>query len=442
MSPSARRLSLIAPIIIALVSAAAVMAPRIPNPGFAGPTGVTIRGKTITEERGNMLYDRMKANGQAGILSAMPNALGSLADQLGGQIDAAAPGLLEGLGLADRIPDGSDISDVGGGIVDDVEQSGGLKTTTEDFVIRMADGRMRMDQGSMSMLFLTDAEEGVSQVWFIDHEAKQMWGMPSQAATLAGRVTGSAHSGMNISDPGPTQTLMGHSASRYTFDYETTSDPMAASLGAMQQQDENVKMAAVVETNGEAWIAAGVDGADEVASFYRSLAAAIGTFESGSEMQSGFASGLARLTDLGMPLKVIQESTVILEAQIETEAKSDTLAWTRATTTIESITREELDVDIFDSDGDPLSSYERSSMPGLAGAGGGAELHNRNASGDGNAINVRGKEGCDCSCTAFERMQEMSKDKKAMQNNPDAMKLAMCARECAMKWVACAQKSP
>jgi hypothetical protein len=280
------------------------------------------------------------------------------------------------------------------------------------------------------------AEDGGVRYWFVDHDASRIWGMHAAAAAEAGRATASGHGGMEIS-PGPSpETLLGQAAKHYTFEFETTSE-VAASLGA---QGQGPAMDVIVENRGEAWIADDIEGSAEIAAFYRSFAGGLSSLESGGGLQSGLVGGMADLADLGVPLKVVQETEVRLVTGAELGDEDQPMAWTRATTTVTGIERGQLDDEIFRVDAGGLADYERGMMPGFGGTGQAGAAAGGAAPGQAGGGAV--EEGCDCSCTAYAELQDMSRDKKAAESNPRAMKLAMCARECAMKWVACARNSP
>ena len=444
MLPALSRPSALVPIAIVLLAATALPASvsRIPDPVPV----VKIRGKLKTEERGNMLYDRMKAGMGPAALSSLSGALGSSAGELGSELrhgaEGLAPGLLNASGLGDLVPGAGDVQDDAQSALDDLDDSGGLKTSTQDFEVTIAEGRMRMDQGTNSMIMRTDLDGDV-MLWLIDHEAKRILIVRTSRARLAAMMTGSSHGGMDLVGPSGTESILGHDASMYTFDFETTSDPMEM-MGAMSfatgtgdpaaLYGSDVDVKAVVLNEGTAWLASGVDGAEEVAAFYRSFAAAMGSMESSGGLLSGFATGMADIASKGMPLRVVQETTVRLTANIEGETRDDEIAWTRSTSTIEGIDRDRVDDSIFDLEGDEFEGYKTLSMDGMGTSGAvGGEVRS------GGAVGEDAEPRCDCSCDAFAALQEMSKDKKAMENNPDAMRMAMCARDCAMKWVACAR---
>jgi hypothetical protein len=426
---------------VLLAAAVAAYAPPHPEAPASRPdpvNGVTIRGTTVTVERSNMLLDRLMASpegaaAQSALSGLMESGLAGLVPS-GDPSGGAAGGALGSLADQARQALGS-LTGQTSDAADEVASSGGEKTTTEDFVLHVAGARFRMDQGSHSMIVLADGGSGV-QYWFVDHDARKIWGMHAAAAAEAGRVTGSSHEGMQVTPGSSPETILGHATKHYTFDFETRSEALGPMGGS---QAEGASMGVVARNRGDAWIADGIEGADEVSAFYRSFADGLSGIESAGGLQAGLVAGMADLADLGMPLKVIQETEVRLVSGAELGGEDQPMAWSKATTTVSDISRGELDDELFRVDVGDLADYERSTMPGFAGSasagavGGGAS---------GQAATGQVEEGCDCSCSAYAELQEMSRDKKAAESNPRAMKLAMCARECAMKWVACARRSP
>ncbi len=210
----------------------------------------------------------------------------------------------------------------------------------------------------------------------------------------------------------------------------------------------------------EAWVAspdAGMAGMDEVQSFIEEQAVSL--FGGGA---TPLALSMALDAGRGMPLDTAEELLFYLDIRYTmVEAPSIVIS---TTTTITSVEVTEVPDSMFD-DAAP-ADYTPMTPPGFPGSGGtgggdsGVAAAGPGGAGGGGAAGAAaagppsaGTAGapppagqstpppCDCSCAGFKAFQELSKS--ADRNDPKAeapmMAAVQCARQCMMRWVACAQ---
>ena len=236
------------------------------------------------------------------------------------------------------------------------------------------------------------------------------------------------HSGIDPRPlPGETRTIAGHSARGYSYDHAMSlgtgglfgdaGGGAAGGVGPVAAQN-------VVE--GETWIATGLPEAEQVRAFFRKFA---DSFDGG--MMGGQIGVMADLADLGVPLETSETLRTYLLSQIpgsdERQLIRESVSTSRVTDiSMVTLTEEELfgpgglPIDLAAAEADPAATP----VPGAPGAPG---------SGSGNADVGQLQEPCDCSCDAFEELEELDED------DPDAMAKAMCAQQCMARWIGCAQ---
>lgn len=237
------------------------------------------------------------------------------------------------------------------------------------------------------------------------------------------------HSGIDPRPlPGETRTIAGHSARGYSYDYAMSLGMdgwagMGAATGGAAGGAGAVSAQNVVE--GETWIARGLPEAEQVSAFFRKFA---DSFDGG--MMGGQIGVMADLADLGVPLETSETLRTYLLSQVpgsdERQLVMESVSTSRVTDiSMTTLTEEEL----YGPGGLPLDvaaneqgAGPAAATPGAPGAPG--------APGSGRAVSI--EQPCDCSCTAFEELQDLDED------DPEAMRKAMCAQQCMARWIACA----
>lgn len=276
------------------------------------------------------------------------------------------------------------------------EEGGGAQTETMDYVVHIRPEEFRLNAQGFTMVWragemkYTDPRTGKLEPIDLNWVNSEVAG---------GRIH---HDGMQV-DPMPGAQTKGV-AGRLTRGYEYS---YTMGVGSESQA------AAMVEVEGEAWIASNLPEGEQVATFYRNFASAFGDEQS---MMGGQTAGMARLAEIGVPLETTDTSSVYMMTVDENgEIFPLRVRRTVSTTTVTSISTV------------PLSELEEEAPP--------PDLEEPPAETQvpgGQPPDEPEPEPCDCSCKAFVALQDLDED------DPDAMGKAMCAQQCMAKWVGCA----
>ena len=289
--------------------------------------------------------------------------------------------------------------------------------------------RFVMRSGGQSMVWDPSGGAGSATMWFGNAESGAY--TPVDLQQINSFVGGAAqHSGIEPTPmPGATRTIAGHSTRGYAYDYEM--DLAMGGFPGMAAPPAGAVAGAQNVVTGEAWIADDLPEADQIAAFFRRFA---DSFDGG--MLGGQIGVMADLAALGVPLETKETLRTYLISQIPGSDERQLLVESVSTSTVTNISMATLtDEELFGPGGMPTSATAGSEAavspvpPGTAGAAGVP---------DGSVRTV--DEGCDCSCEAAEELQaisELPEDEQAA--HPRAMPLAMCAPECAMRWIACSR---
>ncbi len=206
--------------------------------------------------------------------------------------------------------------------------------------------------------------------------------------------------------PGGSRTIAGHSTRGYRYDYTMNLNMFVTSPGGAPGVDGPAS--AQNEVAGEAWVATGIPEAEQVSAFFRKFA---DSFDGG--MMGGQIGVMADLADLGVPLETSDTLRTYLLSQVpgsnERQLIMESISTSRVTDISMAMFTEE---ELFGPGGLSITATQAGSSSTQGGV-------------------VR--KPCDCSCTAFEELQELDDD------DPDAMARAMCAQQCMQQWIGCAK---
>lgn len=266
-----------------------------------------------------------------------------------------------------------------------------------------------MIQGEQAIVWMpapADAS-GSARMWFGNRSTGQFTPVDlNHINTFIGDEA--QHSGI---DPtalvGGPRTIAGHSARGYRYNY--TMDlamgvfPGAEAATGMMGPPGDAPASAQNVVEGEAWIARDLPEALQVRSFFQEFA---GSFDGG--MMGGQVGVMADLAALGVPLETKETLRTYLLSQVPGSDERQLMMESVSTMTVTDITMTTLtEEELFGPGGLSVEGTTGSAEAGLV------------------------EQPCDCSCTAFEELQELD------ENDPDAMARAMCAQKCMAKWVAC-----
>ena len=279
------------------------------------------------------------------------------------------------------------------------ESSGSLGPERGRYRIRLLGNRIRMEAGGSTMIGVVDGEDELASWSTIDPRTNRVLetggtfnrGLAVQnTRSLMFPGLGEAQLRILSSSVTPTgdyRTIAGHETRRYRYQQDLFL-PLPQSLEVEGVPGLNVSL------NGEAWIV--VNGPFEadrrVENLFRQHAWSM------AARSYGHDSELQQLRELGMIFQADETTTVGIAAP---GGAPETIMTGSETMTVTSIEAVEVDPAIFE----PLE---------------------------------QASQGCDCSCRAFTRLQEigdMPHDQQEAQ--PDAMALSMCAPRCAMQWMRC-----
>jgi hypothetical protein len=291
-----------------------------------------------------------------------------------------------------------------------------------DYTVYLRDDLMAVAAKGMPVMVWEVTGSGKSAMWFLDPSTGRPIAIPGTNTTgisLAGMDDpgAGAASGATVSKPiatGATREILGHTAHEYRYRVDLRQAPTdVAYPGGMLIR---------LTIEGEAWVAPESPYRAEVATFYRNFAAGVGSPGGAGVEGAGHVSGLtahmAAIAELGVPLATSESVTTYLVGGDDITPMGIPLSKAATSSTVTSIRRAPIDDEQY---------YGKEGKPGAPAAG---------AAGQSPAAPER--PACDCSCEAYAKLQELSKKSKEEQAaDPTAMATAMCASQCAMKWIGC-----
>lgn len=283
-----------------------------------------------------------------------------------------------------------------------LDEGGAPTTETMDYVIHIRPDEFRLKAQGFTMVWRS------GKMSYTDPRTGSLTPIDLNMVNsnvAEGRID---HSGMEVTPMAGAQTkgVSGHLTRGYDYNYQMDM-PLPGGMGLGSMGDG----AAQVEVIGEAWIARGLPEAEQIATFYRNFASAFGDQNS---MMGGQTAGMAKLAEIGVPLKTTETSSVyVMMPQENGDLAPLRVLQTVATTTVTDISTV------------PLSEVEEEAPP--------PDLEEPPAQTQVPGGQPPEPEPCDCSCDAFLALQDLD------ENDPEAMGKAMCARQCMAKWVGCAK---
>lgn len=232
--------------------------------------------------------------------------------------------------------------------------------------------------------------------------------------------TGESASALTLEDysapervAGATKRILGTTADLYRYGYSLV--PVATAAASAR-----------TDVTGGAWVARDSEFRDAIAAFYRAFADGAAGDRGTAGMVGGLTAVMADVAALGVPLVTVDTTRTYIAYRVPDtgEVVKAMLGVAVSTSEIESIRRTRIDDEVFYGDGGPAAAVapgEQSAAPGIP--------PRPAASG-----------GCDCSCEAWNEFKALEKaSKEEIRSNPTVMAKAMCASQCAMKWISCEQ---
>jgi len=339
------------------------------------------------------------SNNMAASMGALP--LADIGGIKGGAMSLFMQGLeaMRDMGLPQDLVSTIGIEGMKAGLKLDEElgEGGGPKTETMDYVVYIRPEEFRLEAQGFTMLWRA------GEMWYTDPRTGALTAIDLNVANSAAQDR-IHHDGMIVTPmPGAqTKGVSGHLTRGYDYSY-------TIGVGAESQA------AATVEVTGEAWIASRLPEREQIATFYQNFASAFGDQQS---MMGGQTAGMARLAEIGVPLETTDTASVYMMTIDENgEPFPLRVRKTVSTTTVTNISTvplSELQEEV-EAEPPPVDLEEPPAETQVPGGQPPDE-----------------PEPCDCSCTAFEELQDLDED------DPDAMAKAMCAQKCMAKWVGCA----
>jgi hypothetical protein len=286
-----------------------------------------------------------------------------------------------------------------------------------DTLALVVDGQITMvwlvPEGGPARVFTPDAEGRMMSLDVHKYDAS----LGEMSAVAGGSVSALAF--RLYSKPtrvaGEKKRLLGTTADLYRYSYALL--PAAGPVGGIR-----------TDVSGGAWITDDREYRDEIAAFYRAFASGSAGAPGDTKIIEGLTSVMADLTALGVPLATVDTARtyVMFQNQQARQTEKAMLSVAISYSEITSIRRAEQPVEIvFAGDG-----------PGAPAIPGGAAPPDARAAAS--SPRPAPEAGCDCSCDAWKDFKALEKkSKEEIRKDPTIMAKAMCASQCAMKWVSC-----
>ena len=219
------------------------------------------------------------------------------------------------------------------------ENTPGENGGTDRYMIYLKDEQMRIDQlegvegdqvsNSMIIRF-TGTPPGTL---FLDHEARTVDIIPIDTVLSAEQMVSAEPDAASVADPvverDETREVMGRTTEGYDFRFSGTATPPG--MDSQQMPPGMADMVRIrLDMTGTAWVAPDLDGADELAAFYRKMAENQMTFggvdaeppapESGEALtypglSYGLTNVMAEIAEKGFPLRTEMTADVSVDAQ-------------------------------------------------------------------------------------------------------------------------------
>lgn len=204
---------------------------------------------------------------------------------------------------------------------------------------------------------------------------------------------------------GATKQILGTTTQLYRYGYSIL--PAATNVAGIR-----------TDVAGGAWVTGNSEYRDQIAAFYRAFADGAAGGQRQPRMMSGLTTVMADITALGVPLATADTARTYLAFVLPDagEPVKSMMAVSVSTSEIKSIRREPPGFNITFVDDDP---QQPGSPPGAQ-------------------TRPPARQGCDCSCDAWKAFKALEKkSKEEIRADPTIMAKAMCASQCATKWVSC-----
>lgn len=383
---------------LTLHAAVYVAAPLAAQETAAAGRGVVIQA-SVTEETIPPELTREQGAAALGAMSATLEAVCSLMDIAGGampmEVAAEFEGPLLSLGDACR-----------GDVVPP-------PTTPEpvhsDYTIYIRDDLMTVEAAGYPKMVWQAAEGRQSKMWFEDPETGRIvpFGLPGGITPLRSveesTPAADADVDASTSPTGRTDELLGYPVREYHTE-RAIRPGFAAQLTAMMADVS-------IQSRGSAWIAPETPYNEVVATFFANFAT--GTESQSGGVLTGLTSSMADGARLGVPLKSVDTTSVVLSAIIDSDVPSTVeLEKTVDTTVITDIRWEDIPDEKFWGDNPPPDGTDPRAPAATPSPS-------------------PGDEPCDCSCEAMRELEDLDDD------DPGALAKAMCAQECVTQWMHC-----
>jgi hypothetical protein len=275
-----------------------------------------------------------------------------------------------------------------------LEDFGPPETITQDVTVYIKGARIRVDIGANSLLGKLAPDGSVSEWAVLDPASGQVMESDFFDAAMRGSEDPYAAFGGDVQLPprqvsrtNETRQMQGHTVQRYVIE-----DGVALSTGLENENGD--QLGAQLRSVTDAWVATDGPYTEDpgIVQFFRVFGGELGLMP----RASGQPSSGDNLPPGALVLATREVADVSLA--IAGAGPGSSIAQATSSTEIKSISRQELDDDLFD------------------------------------GFEAEEKE-CKCSCQEFVELQAIGRLPKAQQQNePRAMALAMCAPECGMAW--------
>jgi hypothetical protein len=271
-----------------------------------------------------------------------------------------------------------------------MEELGPPETITQDVTVYIKGARIRVDIGANSLLGRLAPDGSVSEWAVLDPASGQV--MDSDFFDRAVRA-GSADeyeafggdadvTSMGVTASNEFRNIQGHEARKYTIGESVV-------LATDMEEESGTPLGVALSSTTDAWVATDGPYTEDagIVQFFRVFGRELNLMPEQSNSDDGLP-----------PSAIVLETHERAYISIGAAGMGEPLATASSSTVVKSITRQELDDELF-------SGFER------------------------------GEEECDCSCDAFKELQAIGKlPKEEQQNHPKAMALSMCAPKCGMQW--------
>lgn len=275
---------------------------------------------------------------------------------------------------------------------DAMEELGPPETVTQDVTVYIKGARMRVDIGANSLLGRLAPDGTVSEWAILDPRSGQV--MDTDFFDRAVKARNAAEyegfggdTGLTppvVRSTGDSREIQGHTAQKYVI---TQSVVLATGMSG----PGGGPLATLLRSETDAWVATDGPYTEDagIVQFFRIFGDELNLNAPESSSGVGLPAG-------GMVLET--QERVDISIGSAGGGPSEALMTATSSTVVKDISRQELDDELF-------AAFDRE------------------------------EKGCDCSCSAFKRLQAISEmPTQQQQNHPEAMSLAMCARECAGRW--------